>query len=145
MLHEECLHPKRLVIVPSVVVAHLRGNFARRQTVAQLWELVQKLNCPAQRSWCEGVNEKRDNDKESEVGLSNVRSTQVSKKQRMALQESDDGINQVGEQNRETKHHKHCAGDISDGQDGSKQQDREEYVYRSAIREWHFLLSTRSR
>jgi hypothetical protein len=36
----------------------------------------------------------------------------------MALQEADGGIDQIGEQDRETKDHKHGAGDVGDSQHG---------------------------
>jgi hypothetical protein len=64
------------------------------------------------------VSEEHDSDKKSDIGLSNVRSAQAPKKQRMALQEADGGIDQIGEQDRETKDHKHGAGDVGDSQHG---------------------------
>src|SRR5262249_41096385 len=48
MLRKKRLHAKCSRIIPSVVVAHLRGNLARRQTIAQGWEFAQEFACPAE-------------------------------------------------------------------------------------------------
>jgi len=45
-----------------------------------------------------------------------MRSPQILEKQRITLQKSNDGINEIGEQNRECKNYNDGAGDIHDGQ-----------------------------
>jgi hypothetical protein len=58
----------------------------------------------------------------------------------MTLEKSNDRVDQVGEQNRESKDHDDGSSDVHNGQNNCEEQDCQQYVRGAAIEESHSCL-----
>src|SRR5271165_2159878 len=72
-----------------------------------------------------GMTEHGRQEDKDEIRFGNVGSPEFFEKKRMALQEPDDRIDQVGEQNRNHKNNNYSPRDIDDGNDEREHKSRD--------------------
>ena len=70
------------------------------------------------------MDDQRDANQQSEIGFRNMRSSQTLEKQRVALEESNDRVDQICEEDRKTKDDDDRASDVNDSEHEGKEQDR---------------------
>src|SRR5882724_4173880 len=107
MLHQKRLDAHRLGIAPSILVSEIGGELSCREPLRHHRDLLHGCGGAAERAWREGVHDQPEKEQQREISLCNVRATQVFKEQRMALEEPDNRVDQIGEEYREAKDYDH--------------------------------------
>src|SRR5262249_31567135 len=95
---EEVPKAKFLRFAPAVLSPHVPSNISCRKSVQHDWHFVHQLNRVSGHSRRELMRDNRKQDNQGQVHLNYCRASQVFKKERMPLQESDNGIYQIGKE-----------------------------------------------
>jgi hypothetical protein len=112
-----------LLIGPTQVISKVVGNFPGRDSVRQRGNCRDKMTGILAKLRKKTVGEKYGEDHQSKIGFQDVWASQVFEKERVALQESDDRINQICEQDRKGKNDDDCTRYVDDGKYNREEQD----------------------
>src|SRR5215475_1970724 len=137
MLNEKGLQPKHLRIAPAVFAAHLCRDFARYKPIHDGGYFFKQLAGLTEKSWCQSMDDESRENQESEIGFQNMWSSKILEKERIALEKSDDGVDQVGEQYGEDEEYDDSASGVNDSEHNRKEQDCQKNISCAAIGECH--------
>jgi hypothetical protein len=113
----------RPLVGPTKITSEVAGNFSGGDSVRQRGNCGEKLTGILAKLRKKTVGEKYGEDHQSKIGFQDVWASQVFEKERVALQESDDRINQICEQDRKGKNDDDCTRYVDDGKYNREEQD----------------------
>src|SRR5215469_8621968 len=113
------------LVNPTEVTSEVVRNLSGRNFVRQRRDCRENPACVLAKFWNETVGKQHDHDDDREIGFHDVGASEVFEKQRMTLQEPDNGINQVGEEDCERKNYEDRPRDVDNRKHKSEGKDRQ--------------------
>src|ERR1700683_789385 len=141
MIGEELFQVQPLSFIPVIFLTNVFGDFSAGNRLDQSRGALDQLAVGAGQMGSESMAHERETQEKCEISFHYVRSPQISEKQSMVLQESNYGVDEVGQQDREGEHDEDFPSDIHGCKHSRKQECCQQDVESAAIWEGHGVPS----